>query len=237
MKTIGIIGGLGPMATVYYMEWIVRMTAADCDQAHPRILLKSIPDIPDRTAYILGKSNDSPLPALLDAERELLQAGADFITIPCITAHYFYDTLQEQSDKPVFSMTGDTAGQIAKKGIRKVGILATTGTVASGVLEREFQKAGVETVVPAPADQELVMEIIYGQIKKGRQVDMAAFEQVSGKLLEMGAQKIILGCTELSLLEKEKPLRGEYVDMLKLLAQRAVRESGASLKKEWADIL
>ena len=115
------------MATVYYLELLTRMVDTMVDQGHPRILLQSISDSPDRTAYITGKSTQSPLPLLVETARSLQNAGADFLTIPCVTAHYFYEQLTQAVDIPIINLVEETAEQLAVRGARKVGILATTG--------------------------------------------------------------------------------------------------------------
>lgn len=237
MKTIGIIGGLGPMATVYFMERIIDMTAAETDQDYPRIYLQSIPDTPDRTGFILGENEESPVPFLVRAGRELERQGADFLAVPCVTAQYFYQELSAAVTIPVISLCGDIAEEMEKKKIKKVGILATSGTIRTGVLAREFNRAGIENVIPSDADQKLVMELIYGQIKKGTPVNWELFERVSGALLAAGAERIVLGCTELSLLKKNKDFGDTYVDVLDVLARRTVLASGACLRREYEDII
>ena len=112
------------MATVYYLELLTRMVDTMVDQGHPRILLQSISDSPDRTAYITGKSTQSPLPLLVETARSLQNAGADFLTIPCVTAHYFYEQLTQAVDIPIVNLVEETAEQLAVRGARKVGILS-----------------------------------------------------------------------------------------------------------------
>lgn len=237
MKTIGVIGGLGPMATVYYLELITKMADVSCDQEHPRIVLKSIPDTPDRTAYILGKSEENPLPFLLETGKELVAMGADVITIPCITAQYFYEEIKNSLEVPVISLCGNIAEDMSRKEIQKVGILATSGTIESQVLEKSFHNKGIQTVVPDAELQQAVMKIIYEQIKAGKEVDLQLFLSVSESLLQKGAQRLILGCTELSLIKKVHELDDTYVDVLEVLAQKAVLYSGTSLKPEYSDII
>ncbi len=237
MKTIGVIGGLGPMATVQYLEMITEMTDVTRDQEHPRLVLASIPDTPDRTEYILGKSKESPLPQMIQAGKQLVEMGADFIAIPCVTAQYFYEKIVEALTVPVISLCGNVAEDIAAKGIRKVGLLATSGTIESQVLAQEFAKAGVEAIAPMPAEQTLVMKLIYDQIKSGSAVDWNMFEKVCRSLLDRGAEKLILGCTELSLLKKQRELDFCFVDVLEVLAQKTVLASGAALKAKYRDIV
>lgn len=247
MKTIGIIGGLGPMATVYFLECITRMTAAERDQEHPRVFLESLPDIPDRTDYILGKSPDNPLPRMIEAGKSLEKMGADFITIPCVTAHYFYNALSRELDIPLIPLTRVLAEDICEKGIRRVGILATSGTIESKVVEKELDAQGISSVTPRGELQGLLMEIIYGQIKKDAPVQWNVVERVIDDLKGQGAEKIILGCTELPLLKKSvwqaenealrRMLFGGCIDVLEVLAQKAVLESGAVLKEQYRDVI
>lgn len=243
MKTIGIIGGLGPMATVYYLEQITRMTDAAKDQEHPRVFMLSQPDIPDRTAYILGESEENPLPVLLQAAQNLQELGADFITIPCITAHYFYEDLTKQLEIPVIHLPRCVARDVAAKGIQRVGLMATAGTIRSQVLAREFEAAGVEVLVPDADRLKLLMQIIYEQVKKGMPVNWESFHDVAVSLQERGAEKLILGCTELPLLKRNiaasdsgmtdeirQILTQDCIDVLEVLARHAVLDSGAPLK-------
>lgn len=247
MKTIGVIGGLGPMATAYYLELIARMTDAGRDQEHPRIYMLSLPDIPDRTAYILGKSKENPSPVLSGVAQELQKLGAQLITIPCITAHYYYDDLAEKLEVPVIHLPHVLAQDVAEKGIYRVGLLATTGTIQSRVLEREFEAAGVQVLVPDAARQEKVMQIIYEQLKKGIPVHWEMFYEVAASLQEQGAERLILGCTELPLLKRDMGqvahrkvghiLMQDCIDVLEVLAQHAVLEAEAPLKEEYADVI
>jgi aspartate racemase len=241
LKTIGIIGGLGPMATVYYMEQITRMTDASCDQEHPRIYLQSIPDLPDRTAYILGKKKESPLPGMIRAGRELSAMGADFITVPCVTAQYFYQKLQDALDIPVLPLCEKIAEEVTRQRIHTVGVMATTGTMQTGVLEQSLHRHGIAVVKPSAELQNEVMQLIYGQVKSGAAIRWDVFRYVAASMLSDGAEKVILGCTELCVLKKEAALQGDpelsrifahdCIDVLEVLAQSAVLESGAALKK------
>lgn len=104
MKTLGIIGGLGPMATAYFMELVTGMTDVDCDQKHIPIVLQSIPQTPDRTSYILDHIQKNPLPQMVEAGKRLKEAGAAYLAIPCVTAHYFYRELCRQIDLPIISL-------------------------------------------------------------------------------------------------------------------------------------
>lgn len=247
MKTIGIIGGLGPMATVYYLELLTRMTDAAKDQEHPRIFLESLPDIPDRTAYVLDQTAENPVPVLIDAAKALQNLGAELLTIPCITAHCFYDQIAEAVRIPVLHLPRCVAQDTARKGIRTVGILTTTGTIQSGILEMEFAEAGVDTILLDAERQESLMQIIYGQIKKGTDVNWQMFLELSEYLFHQGAEKLVLGCTELPLLKRdvrqvenpvlERILTEDSIDVLEILAQHALLLADVPLKSEYEDVI
>lgn len=229
------------MATVYYLELLTRMVDAAADQGHPRILLQSIPDSPDRTAYITRQSTQSPLPLLIETARSLQSAGADFLTIPCVTAHYFYEQLTQEVDIPIVNLVEETAEQLAVRGVRKAGILATTGVHQSGVLAQAIRDREIEVLLPDAASRERLMDIIYKQIKAGRSVDLLGFEQIAENMLDRGADCLVLGCTELPLLKREPELaqhvrikellENDCLDVLEVLAQCAIIKASAKLKK------
>ncbi len=237
MKNLGIIGGLGPMATVYFMELIIRMTDVKSDQEHMRIYLQSLPDTPDRTAYICGESEDSPLPFLLKAGESLCEQGADFIAIPCVTAHFFYQELTRNLKIPIIQPIIGLVNAIKKKDIKKVGILATDGTIKSGLLQRQFIDNDIEVLIPDKEDQSLVMDIIYNQIKAGKAVNLTQFLRIVQRLKDQGAKKLILGCTELSLIKRDYPIGEDCIDVLDVLAKITVLYSGVPLKKEYQELV
>ena len=219
----GIIGGLGPMASVYFYEMITEHTLAKCDQDHIDLLLTSRATTPDRTAYILGQSDESPLPVMISEAKRLISAGADVIVIPCNTAHYFYDGLCEAISVPVINIMVETVKYCVGKGMKKVGILATEGTVRSRTYERVCNEYGVETAYPCDASQKL---IIYGDIKQGRPADMEKFGRVAYELREQSCDTLILGCTELSLVKRNGHLGRFYTDSLEVLADVTIRSCG-----------
>ncbi len=237
MKNLGIIGGLGPMATVYFMELIIKMTDVKRDQEHIRIYLQSIPDTPDRTAYICGESEENPLPSFVRAGKSLEAQGADFITIPCVTAQYFYQELSDQLHIPVIHLITGLVNEIKENKVHKVGILATNGTIKSKILQDQLAAGGIETVIPDNDDQTSIMDIIYNQIKAGKKADMAQFHHIMDGLKKKGAEKIILGCTELSLIKRDCNVGEDCIDVLDVLAKNAVLYSGAPLKKEYLSLI
>ena len=221
-KLLGILGGLGPMATVYFYEMLTAHTKASCDQEHIDILICSRATTPDRTAFILGKSDESPIGAMIEEGKRLQECGADLISMPCNTAHYFYDELTEALDIPVVNILFETAAHVKRTGAETVGILATEGTVKSGAYAHVCQQVGLDCIVPDEEHQAILSDIIYGQIKQGKPVDMAKFEQVRNHMTERGADKLVLGCTELSLIKRDNDLGELFVDSLEVLALRTI---------------
>jgi len=237
VKTLGIIGGLGPMATVYFMELIIKMTDVKTDQEHMRIYLQSLPDTPDRTAYICGETDENPLPFFVKAGTSLSEQGADFIAIPCVTAQYFYKELSDNLDVPVIHLIEGLIKEIKANSIKKVGILATDGTIRSKLLQNQLIDNGIDVIIPGQEDQASIMDIIYNQIKAGKPVNLSQFFEVVQRLKKQGAEKLILGCTELSLIKRDFKIDSDCIDVLDVLAKNTVLYSGAPLKKEYQELL
>lgn len=230
---LGVIGGLGPMATAYYMELMIRMTDAKRDQDHPEVIIMNVPSIPDRTAFILGKSQANPCGPMVELGRQLKGLGCSVVATPCVTAHYFHETLQEQIGLPVIHVIRRTAELLRQAGIRRVGLMATDGTVCSGIFQRQVEEQGMELVLPTEAGQKGVMTLIYDQVKAGIQPDMDLFAAIRDDLRCSGAEVIVLGCTELSLLKKAQDLGDGILDALEVLAKESVLACGKPVKPEF----
>ncbi len=226
MKTLGVLGGLGPMATAYFLQLLTQMSDASTDQEHMEVVLYSKPAVPDRTKFITGESSMDPVPDMVEAGICLKKMGADLLAIPCITAHYFHRELEEKIGLPVLHAIEDTVCYLQEDRRNKVGILATNGTIRSGLFQAALCRAGITPLVPDAEDQKGVMDIIYRQIKAGKPVDMALFDQVSGRLFRQGAQTVLLACTELSLIKRDHILPAGYLDVMEVLARRSVLECG-----------
>ncbi len=235
--TIGILGGMGPKATICCMEQVLAMTKAAKDQENIPLLVYSCPSIPDRTAYILDHSKEDPRPALIAGVRALSAQGVGCIGIACVTSHYFYKDIQASVDTPVINMVDETVSCLALKGYRKIGLMATRGTLATGLFDRALKDSGMDPVVPGDGCQKLLMEIIYDDVKAGRQADMAKFRLVTEDLRAHGAEVIVLGCTELSVIKREHALGAGYLDALECLSRRLVLSSGHPLRDEYRDLL
>ena len=223
---LGILGGLGPMATVYFYEMITEHTAASCDQEHIDIVINSRATTPDRTGFILGKTKENPLEIMVADSKRLKEYGCTILAIPCNTAHVFYDMLTDAIDIPFLNIMDETAKYLSSLGVKRAGVLATDGTILTKTYNKYLERCGIECITPDEDDQKAIMEIIYGDIKLGKHPDMEKFFAVSRRLFDKGAQRIILGCTELSLIKKHVTLPKEYVDSMEVLAKRAIEACG-----------
>lgn len=230
-RTIGILGGMGPEATADLYLKIIRSTPVSRDQDHFRVIIDSNPAIPDRTAAIFGQGED-PVPALRETARNLELAGADFLVMPCNTAHYFHRQIQEAIRIPLLHMMRETVEYTVRKWpeIKRVGLLATDGTLRTGLYHQALADRGREVIVPSPSDQALVMQAIYGGegIKAGQhEAPRRLMLGVARALLTAGAQAVVAGCTEVPLVLHEGDLPAPVIDATEILALAAVREAGS----------
>lgn len=228
-KTLGIIGGVGPLATMFIGEMIVRRTAAETDQEHVNMIITNNTNIPDRTAFILGESEENPVPVILSDAKKLETIGAEVLAIPCNTAHSFYDDLQQGTALPVINMIEETAKRAKEKGARRVGILGTTGTISTGIYQQACEQLGIEAIVPDEESQALVMSLIYDDIKAGRPADAKKWQLIRQAMDAEACDEIILGCTELSIVREELKLT-DCLDSLLVLAEVAIEKCGYKVK-------
>ena len=237
MKTLGVIGGLGPMATAYFLEQLVKMTDAPCDQQHIESIIYHMPTIHDRTAYILNHENPNPLPELLEVIKKCEKQGCEVIAIPCVTAQYFYDDITQAVKGNVIHIIRETLAYLKKNGCRRMGIMATAGTVKSGLFQKEAKAYGIDVIVPDEKHQNITMEIIYDEVKANFPVDFDKFRSVTSHLHNKGAEIVVLGCTELSIAKKEGYLEPGLLDVVDVLAASSILSCGAKLKKEYQKLI
>lgn len=229
-RILGILGGMGPEATANLYQEVVRLTPAKKDQDHLPTLIFSFPQVPDRTAAI--KNHDRAIVTyLVEGVTRLEKAGASFVVIPCNTAHYFHADMQAAVKIPVLHMIRETARTVAERhpDCRRVGLLATDGTISSGLYEKEFRARKIAVVYPdARVQKDCVMKALYGPagIKAGG--DKQANEDLlftAGRDVERrGAQVIVLGCTEIPLAFNPKRASVPVVNATRVLAEAAIRE-------------
>lgn len=223
-KVIGILGGMGPAATSELFTRIIDNTAAEMDQEHVNMIIINDPQIPDRSKYIL-EDGISPIPKLLENLNKLSIAGADVAVIPCMTAHSFIDELNKTSPIPIINAIGlvEQYIQTVYPRLKKVGLLATNGSVGSRVFQSYISK---EIVIPDKVGQNEVMDIIYGEegIKSGNTSEELTerVRAITNKLKKENAEAVIAGCTELSLVMDEKNIDIPVIDPINLLAKKVV---------------
>lgn len=232
-KTIGILGGMGPLATADLYRKIIENTIADGDNDHIRVYIDGNAAIPDRTAAILHGGED-PVPEMLSALRHLEACGADCVIMPCNTAHYFLPRLQEQTKLPILDMQKITARVCRERFPGKTAaILATDGTIQSGLFDRALEAEGVTWMHPSESEQKTLMHLIYGVVKASKPMEPAreSWEEILDAMRTRGAELFILGCTELPVLSGALHSTGPFLDPTDELAREAIRFCGYEVKK------
>ena len=224
---------MGPLATCDLFSKIIQITDASCDQEHVRICIDNNTEISDRTNAIIRHGKD-PGPEMVKSAVRLQSFGADVLIMPCNTAHYFYDRILPFVDIPFLSMIDETAKAISDRGLRKIGLLATDGTLQTAVYEKAFKKRGISIVVPPPEIQVHIMDLIYNGVKAGnKEIDTKPTKKTIEDLFRKGAQTLVLGCTELPVAFDLYGFDYPKTDPTLILASRAVQFVGAKVKKEY----
>lgn len=229
-KILGVLGGIGPMSSAYFYKLVTEKTLANTDQEHLDIVISSKASIPDRTAYILDETQENPLPCMINEAQKLHNFGADIIAITCNTAHFFYKKIQDALEIPILNIGEIAVKKLNEQGITKIGVMATTGTILGGIYQDNSHKFGMECIVPDENEQKIVMSIIYDYIKANKKAPLDEFLSVANSLKNKGAQAIILGCTELSLIKESEHLSEDFVDPLEILAEASIIACGYQVK-------
>lgn len=222
-RKLGILGGMGPLATVEFMQKIISRTPAHNDQQHIPMLVSNNPQIPDRTAYLVDNGED-PFPALKQGMEQLQQAGAECIVMPCNTAHYWYPRLTELCHVHTISIIDSVVNEAQKRQYSTVGILATTATMMAGMYQTKLAQQHIGSVETTESEQQAVMDGIYavkaGNVEHGKQLMLPVFEA----MLERGAEAVIFGCTEIPVALAEQSLKSpqQCLDSLDILAEQCV---------------
>lgn len=227
---LGVIGGMGPQATLQFCQRVVDLTEAHSDQEHLPMLVLNDTEMPDRTAALLS-GDTAPVAARLLADAKVLEAwGASAIAVTCNTAHAFLPAIQGELRVPVVNMIAEAAAALKTLGCKRVGILGTDGTLRTGLYHKALEAQGMEAVSPPPGAQEQVMEIIYGEIKRGLPGSEEKFAAADKALRAMGCDRIVLACTEMSTYKDWHGLGEFYVDAMDILARRCVERCGYPLR-------
>ena len=231
-EPVGVLGGLGPAATVLFMHRLVELTDAHRDQDHVDLLVWQHGSIPDRSAFLLGHG-ESPEPVLVADAVALERAGARFIAIPCNTAVVWVEQIRAAVSIEVLDTVAETvdAARRAVPGLQRLGVLATDGTLLAGTYAGAAAAAGIDLLTPSPEVQREVMAIVYDGVKAGVSVSRERFDAVVDHLRDQGAEAVALGCTELSVLHGELGVDDvTIVDSIGALARRVVLRAGAPLR-------
>ncbi|MGL5865915.1 MAG: aspartate/glutamate racemase family protein [Dermatophilaceae bacterium] len=228
-QPVGVLGGIGPAATVHFLRRLVELTDAASDQEHVHALVWQDTTVPDRTAAVLG-TGPSPEPALVADVVALERAGARFVAIPCNTATVWLEAMRAAVEVEVLDTVAETidAALAAVPGLRRLGVLATDGTLRAGTYQRAAAEAGIEVVTPSREVQREVMAVIYDGVKAGNPVPRERFTALVEHLRSGGADGVALGCTELSVLSGDLGVDDSgVVDSIDSLVRTVIRMSGA----------
>ncbi|MFT5421748.1 MAG: aspartate racemase [Candidatus Endobugula sp.] len=219
---LGVLGGMGPLATVDFLEKLITETKSATDQRHIPTVTWSVPQIPDRSSHIIN-GGESPFPELRRGLLNLQSMGASAVAMPCNTAHFWHDSLVESTGMKILHIVDAVVDQLylagLKRSINKVGMLATTGTVYSGIYQQKLMAAGYEVIVPTDNNQNAVTTGI-GLTKSGKlAIAKEIFLKQIDRLKMCGADMIILACTEIPAVIEDSD---ELIDSNRALARRCV---------------
>ena len=223
---LGIFGGMGPEATANLYKQIIRLTPAEKDQDHIPTLIYSLPQVPERTTSIRNQDT-SIISFIVDGVTRLERAGASFIAIPCNTVHYYYDYMQEAVSIQIIHMIRETATVVKElyPNAEKIGLLATSGTIESGLYEKELTQIGLNVILPdKKVLEDNVMEAVFG-IKAGMEnaVNETLLAEAGQHLVEKGAEVINLGCTEIPLAFNPSRVNVHVISATRVLADRSIQ--------------
>lgn len=219
---IGIIGGLGPLATVKFMEMLDKRLN-NYNQEYEIVVINN-PTTPDRTSYILDNTKDNPVYSILEMVKKIELFNCDLIVMPCNTASYFYKEITSNTDILFINIVEETVKYLNKLNINKVGLLATEGTIKSKIYEELLNNYKIDLIIPNKSNQDIISSIIYDGIKSGKDINLNNFNDVIRDLKNQGAKKIILGCTELSALKEIYNLKDKIlIDAMDILADSTVK--------------
>ncbi len=199
-RLVGVLGGMGPSATVDFYAKLVRATPAQLDQEHLRVVIWADATVPSRQEALLAGGAD-PTPWLKDGVRHLIEAGAQIVMVPCNTIHTYLGPVMADQPVEFLSIVETTVAAIKQRGAERVGLLATDGALASGLFQSAFEAAGIEWVLPTPPQQQSLLSVVEA-VKAGR-AGTGTREQVDellAGLVQTGVRTVVVGCTEISAL-------------------------------------
>jgi aspartate racemase len=223
---LGVIGGMGPLATVKFYDKVVLNTDAHNDNEHIDLVVLNHSTMPDRTRCIIEKK-DLEFLNVIKKDLEILDnIGVDVVAIPCNTSHYFYDEFSKYTNLKIINMIEETILEIKRRGVKQVAVFGTIGTLNSKVYDKYAQKYGIEVKELSDEDKNSVMDIIY-KIKETNNLENKEFIEILNKYCDKDTIGII-ACTELSLLDICKSIN--TIDALDVLVNKSIELSGAKIK-------
>lgn len=232
-KVLGVLGGMGPLATQLFYKMIIEKTDASCDQEHLNMIILSHATMPDRTDEILEGRIEELFQLLLKDAQMLESNGAEVIAIPCNTSHVLLSRLQENIGIPIVNMVEETISHIAAafhEPDLRIAVLATDGTISMGLYQKALERAGIIPVVPSPESQKQVMKIIYDGVKSGGEIDFSEFLKVQKEIFGQDCRAAILACTELSCFKEMYSLSDYYIDAMGILTEKSILACGGKIK-------
>jgi aspartate racemase len=229
-KALGILGGMGPQATIDMLQKVIDLTKANTDAEHLRIYVDNHPQIPDRIAAILADGT-SPLPALQESLAKLEGCGAEVIAMPCVTAHYFLPAMQQVAKVQLLDML-ELIVQTCQQRFagQKVGLLSSVATAESGLMAKRLEQANIPYLIPQPADQQELGRLILQVKAKQTAQTVERFQQITAEMAERGADYFVLACTELPLIAQAYNFPYPALDVTEELARAAVLACGYELR-------
>jgi len=223
-RTLGVLGGMGPAASAEFMRLMAVKAPAVKDQEHPRIVLLSSPQTPDRTAYLLGRGED-PEPYLLDGLQTLSGWGCDILAVTCNTAHYYIDRFRDKLDKPVVHIIEETVRESRERSAEGAWLTATLGTMKSGIYQKHAEASGYVFFIPEESLQEPI-HLVTDLVKAGKYEEAGkTFKDVCEKLWKVKRVPIVAGCTEIPIAYDYTGLPSDMcISSLEALADGCIRE-------------
>ena len=229
MYKLGVIGGMGPLATVKFYDKIVLNTEAHNDNEHIDLIVLNHSTMPDRTKCII-ENKDTEFLNEIKKDLEILERiGIDIVAIPCNTSHYFYDEFKNFTNLRIINMIEETILEIKRRGIKKVAVFGTLGTLNSKVYNKYAKENGIEVKELSLEDKKTVMDIIY-KIKETNNLESKDFVEILNRYCNDKTIGII-ACTELSLLDIPENLN--TIDALDVLVNKSIEYSGAKIKNKY----
>ena len=229
MYKLGVIGGMGPLATVKFYDKIVLNTESHNDNEHIDLIVLNHSTMPDRTKCII-ENKDTEFLNEIKKDLEILERiGIDVVAIPCNTSHYFYDEFKNFTNLKIINMIEETILEIKRRGIKKVAVFGTLGTLNSKVYNKHAKENGIEVKELSLEDKKTVMDIIY-KIKETNNLESKDFVEILNRYCNDKTIGII-ACTELSLLDIPENLN--TIDALDVLVNKSIEYSGAKIKNKY----